>query len=317
MSSVRYLSLAPLHSGQGSRAFLGLVLEDGAPPRPVVLIWAPQEIAQNPELTAKLSRETARALVFEHPHILRVYALAAQDGGLARVTEFADGEPLRRVLEACPRLPPPLAALIAADAATGLHYAHMAGNDDGSPLVHGDIRPETLMVSFGGMTKVTGYGALGVAPRESHGRRVPNRRRYSAPEQLLGGREASNIQTDVLLLGLVLYECLTGKIPFQDTPAPDAAALNDELPPLPDEVPRALDAVVRKATAKLAAERYPTAQAFHDAVVAALGELPPRPAFAEHLARLFPPDSEARKTRREVIEDGLTEALQRLGALAH
>ncbi|WP_316562901.1 hypothetical protein [Myxococcus sp. MxC21-1] len=102
MSSVRYQSLGPLLAGEGSRAFLGLALEDGASPRPVVLIWAPQDVVQNPELKATLRRETARALVFEHPHILRVHALAEQDGGLARVTEFADGEPLRRLLEAHP-----------------------------------------------------------------------------------------------------------------------------------------------------------------------------------------------------------------------
>src|SRR5690606_40989819 len=57
--------------------------------------------------------------------------------------------------------------LVVADAAMGIHYAHLAGNDDGTPLVHGDIRPETLMVSFGGVCQVTGYGALGVAPKES------------------------------------------------------------------------------------------------------------------------------------------------------
>jgi serine/threonine-protein kinase len=313
MSSVRYQSLAPLHSGQGSRAFLGLVLQDGAPPRPVVLIWAPQEIAQSPELTAKLSKETARALVFEHPNILRVYALAAQDGGLARVTEFADGEPLRRVLEASPRLPPPLAALVAADAATGLHYAHMAGNDDGSPLVHGDLRPETLMVSYAGVTKVTGYGALGVAPRERDGKRVRNRRAYSAPEQLLGGREAVNVQSDVFLLGLVLHECLSGKMPFKESADPDKAVLNRSLPPLPQDVPLKLDAVVRKATAKRAYDRYPSALAFREALVDAVGTLPAHTSLADFLAKHFPPESEARLSRRRVVEAGIAEVMQKAG----
>lgn len=313
----RYHPIGPLLSGEGSRAVLGLALEDGVRPQPVVMVWAPPEQLQDPESADRLFEETRRAVGLEHPNILRVHGMVMLAGLPARVTAYADGEPLRRVLEVGQRLPPAFAALVVADAARGVHHAHQQGKEDGTPFTHGDLRPETLMIGFGGVCQVTGYGALGVAPRETHGRRVPNRRRYSAPEQLLGGREATTVQTDVLLLGLVLYECLTGKIPFQDAPAPDAAALNDALPPLPDEVPRALDAVVRKATAKAAGERYPTAQAFHDAVVAALGELPPRTAFAEHLARLFPPDSEARKTRREVIEDGLTEALQRLGALAH
>ncbi|QDE91228.1 serine/threonine protein kinase [Myxococcus xanthus] len=313
MSSVRYQSLGPLLAGEGSRAFLGLALEDGASPRPVVLIWAPQDVVQNPELTATLRRETARALVFEHPHILRVHALAEQDGGLARVTEFADGEPLRRLLEAHPRLPPHFAALVVADAAVGLHYAHVAGNDDGTPFVHGDVRPETLMISFGGLTKVTGYGALGVAPRERGGKRVKNRRLYSAPEQLLGGREAVNVQSDVFLLGLVLHECLSGKIPFKDAADPDKAVLTRSLPPMAQDVPLKLDAVLRRATAKRAKERYPTALAFREAVVEAVGSLPTHAEFSEFLSKYFPPESEARATRRRVIEAGIAEVMQKAG----
>ncbi|RKH34652.1 PEGA domain-containing protein [Corallococcus praedator] len=313
MSSPRYQSLGPLLAGEGSRAFLGLALEDGATPRPVVLIWAPPEIAQNPELVARLEKETNRALVFEHPNILRVHGLEKLDGGLARVTEFADGEPLRRVLEVHPRMSPAFAALVVADAAMGLHYAHVAGNDDGSPLVHGDIRPETLMVSFSGFTKVTGYGALSVAPRERGGKRVKNRRAYTSPEQLLGGREAVNVQSDVFLLGLTLHECLTGKMPFKESADPDKAVLNRALPPMPPDVPLKLDAVVRRATTKRALERYPSALAFREAVVEAIGKLPTHESFAEHLAKLFPPESDARAARRKTIELGIADALAKAG----
>ncbi|RYZ41038.1 MAG: PEGA domain-containing protein [Myxococcaceae bacterium] len=313
MSSPRYQSLGPLLAGEGSRAFLGLALEDGATPRPVVLIWAPPDIAQNPELVARLERETNRALVFEHPNILRVHGLEKLDGGLARVTEFADGEPLRRVLEVHPRMSPAFAALVVADAAMGLHYAHVAGNDDGSPLVHGDIRPETLMVSFTGFTKVTGYGALSVAPRERGGKRVKNRRAYTSPEQLLGGREAVNVQSDVFLLGLTLHECLTGKMPFKESADPDKAVLNRALPPMPPDVPLKLDAVVRRATTKRALERYPSALAFREAVVDAIGKLPTHESFAEHLAKLFPPESDARAARRKTIELGIADALAKAG----
>ncbi|WP_223645836.1 serine/threonine-protein kinase [Corallococcus sp. EGB] len=313
MSSPRYQSLGPLLAGEGSRAFLGLALEEGATPRPVVLIWAPPEIAQNPELVARLERETNRAIVFDHPNILRVHGLEKLDGGLARVTEFADGEPLRRVLEANPRMTPGFAALVVADAAMGLHYAHVAGNDDGSPLVHGDIRPETLMVSFSGYTKVTGYGALSVAPRERGGKRVKNRRAYTSPEQLLGGREAVNVQSDVFLLGLTLHECLTGKMPFKESADPDKAVLNRALPPMPADVPLKLDAVVRRATTKRALERYPSALAFREALVEAVGKLPSHEEFAGHLAKLFPPEAEARAARRATIEKGIAEALAKAG----
>ncbi|WP_224360729.1 protein kinase domain-containing protein [Hyalangium versicolor] len=313
MSQVRYQPLGPLLSGEGSRAFLGLALEDGAPPQPVVLIWAPQEVAQDPDLTDRLRRETNRAVVFEHPNILRVHGLVTLEQGLARVTEYADGETLRRVMEVTPRIPPPLAAKIVADAAMGIHYAHMAGNDDGSPLVHGDVRPETLIISFTGMVKVTGYGALGVAPRERGGRRVRNRRKYSAPEQLLGGRDAVNLQTDVFLLGLTLYELLTGKIPFKDAKDADTATLTEALPPLPLTIPRALDAVVHKATAKRANERYPTALALREAIVEAMGDLPPQDILQTFMNRLFPVSDEARSARIKVLDFGISEARKHAG----
>jgi serine/threonine-protein kinase len=314
MSQVRYQPLGPLLSGEGSRAFLGLALEDGAPPRPVVLIWAPQEVTQNSDLTEKLRRETNRAVVFDHPNILRVHGLATLEQGLARVTEYADGETLRRVMEVTPRIPPPLAAKIVADAAMGIHYAHMAGNDDGTPLVHGDVRPETIIISYTGVCKVTGYGALGVAPRERGGRRVRNRRKYSAPEQLLGGREAVNIQTDVFLLGLTLYELLTGKIPFKDSKDADTATLTETLPPLPLTVPRGLDEVVHKATAKRANERYPSALALREAIVSAMGDLPRQDVLATFMNRLFPATDEARAARNKVLEFGMAEAQKQTGA---
>ncbi|SEU28809.1 serine/threonine-protein kinase [Stigmatella erecta] len=313
MSQVRYQSLGPLLSGEGSRAFLGLALEPGVSPRPVVLIWAPQDIAQDPELTARLRRETQRAVVFDHPHILRVHGLVTLEQGLARITEYADGETLRRVMEVTPRVPPPLAARLVADAALGVHYAHMAGNDDGSPLVHGDLRPETLIISFQGMCKVTGYGALSVAPRERGGRRVRNRRKYSAPEQLLGGREAVNIQTDVFLLGLTLYECLTGKVPFKDAKDADTATLTEALPSLPPPIPRALDAVVQKATAKRAQERYPSALALREAIVEAMGGLPETDVVAAFMNKLFPAQDEARGARAKVLELGIADVVRREG----
>ncbi|AKJ03626.1 Serine/Threonine protein kinase [Archangium gephyra] len=273
----------------------------------MVLVWAPAEVAQDAMQRARLERETQRAVVFEHPNILRVHGLVTLEGRLARVTEYADGEPLRLVLDAAQRLPPAFAALVAADVAMGVHYAHVAGNDDGTPLIHGDLRPETVMVSFNGVCKVSGYGALGVAPRERNGRRVRNRRLYIAPEQLMGGREASSVLTDVFLLGLLLYECLSGRKPFQDSIEPDKAILNRPLPPLPPEIPLPYNEVVRRATAKRSGDRYPSALAFREALVAVSGELPSSTAFAELIAKLIPPDNELRTARKKTIDKGLQE----------
>jgi len=315
MSQVRYHPLGPLLAGEGSRAFLGLALAEGAPPRPVVLVWAPPDVTRDSELSAQLGRETQRAAVLEHPNILRVHGLVPLEAGLARITEFADGESLRRVLEVRPRIPSAFAALIVSDVAMGVHYAHLAGNDDGTPLVHGDLRPETVMVSFNGVCKVTGYGALNVAPRERNGRRVRNRRNYSAPEQLMGGREAVTARTDVFLLGLMLHECLSGRMPFQDASDSDQAVLTRQLPPLPSDVPRGLAEVVRISTSKRGNERYATALEFREAVVAAVEGLPSAETFSEFLVQLFPPDRDARATRRQMLEIGLADVAARRASL--
>jgi serine/threonine-protein kinase len=301
-------------AGEGSRAFLGLQILDDRDARPCALIWVPETAATDNASVAVLKKETDRAASLEHPHVVRVFGLVQLDEGLARVVEFLDGESLRRVLEAHRPLPAPVSALIAADAAMGLHYAHMAGNDDGSPLLHGDVRPETLMVTFSGACKVAGYGALTLAPRETNGRRVLGRRLYCAPEQVLGGRDSVNKQTDVFLLGLVLYECLTGQMPWQGVPAFDDAVVHQPLPLLKSgQIPEPFIEVIARATAKRANDRYPSALAFKEAVEKAAGGLPPRTALSSLLDNVFPENEAARAARRREIDTGIAEFARRQG----
>jgi len=309
MPTVRYQPLGPLLSGKGSRAFLALEVPEGAPrqARPVVLVWMPEEIVKDPQALSAVDRETQRAVVLEHPNIIRCHGLSRSTEGVARVVEYADGETCRRVLEVATKLPVHFAARVAIDAATGIHYAHMAGNDDGSPMVHGDLRPETLLISYAGVTKVSGYGALAVAPKEPGGRRVRGRREHCAPEQILGGRNAVNVQTDVYLLGLLLYECLCGKVAFEGTPDFDQAVLSTPLPDLAvDQCPRALMAVIKRSMSKRANERYPTALAFREAVELAVGAtVADSAAFALYIKKFFPEMEPARAARQRMINEAM------------
>lgn len=307
MSQVDYRVLGPLSPGSPSRAQLGLGIEPDGSARPVVLIFAPEEVTADPEAVAALERETARATQLDHPHISRVYGLARLSQGVARVTEYADGESLRTLLERGGRVPVRIAARLVADMAQGVHYAHLAGNDDGSPLVHGDLRPETVMVAFSGNCKVTGYGALSVAPREQDGRRVVNRRLYCAPEQVVGGRESIIVGTDVFLLGLILHECLSGNRPFSDATDLDQAVLMGQLAPLPDDVPEAFAKIVERCTAKKAAGRYTSALAVREALLEALDgvPLPSDVEVAAWLAPMCPPSELNRATRQQTIDQGI------------
>jgi serine/threonine-protein kinase len=310
--ATRCIPLGPLFSGEGSRAFLGLRITDGEASA-CALVWVPEDVTCDPDLVERLRQETSDAAKLTHPNILRVFGLTEVDEGLARVVEYADGESLRRVLEVTKRLPGGLAARIAVDAALGVQYAHLGGNEDGTALVHGDLRPETLLVSYAGVTKVSGYGALTVAPKETGGKRVMGRRRHSAPEQILGGRYAATPQTDVYLLGLVLYEALTGEVPFQGEKDFDAAVVTKQPPLLNSElVPAKLRPVIGKAMAKKGSLRFPTVQAFREAVEEAMGRLPDRFDLGAALEAAFASDN-ARRARQRVLEDGVQEWAVRKG----
>ncbi len=298
-----YRPVGPLLAGTRSTAVLGIEDVAEGHGRAVVLVWAPADLSRDEERAAQLRRETRRASELQHPHIVTVFGLATLPEGLARVVEFVDGESLRQVLDLVAPLPPRIAARITADVALGAHYAHLAGNDDGSPMVHGDLRPETVMVTYAGKAKASGYGALAVAPREASGLRVVNRRRYAAPEQIIGGRTASTPQTDVFLLGLLLYEMVSGKKPWEGVPDVDHAVVAAPLPLEPeDNIPPELVPVLERATRKRAADRYPTALALRDAVDQAL-TLAPHGDVAAFMERHFPKENSPRAARTQVLEE--------------
>lgn len=302
MPSFRYQALGPLPSAGGSSAFLGLVILDESRAEPVVLVWVPEDVAQDIEKSERIQRETERAALLEHPHIVRVYGFARMDGArLARVVEFADGENLRRVLETVGPLPAPLAARLIADAAQGVHYAHLAGNDDGTPLLHGDLRPETLLVAFKGQCRVAGYGAAAFAPKNNHARNI-----RVAPEQVLGGRGAMNVQTDVYLLGATLFECLTGKAPFEEAEDVEQAVLSQPLDLSKyEEIPDSLKPVISQALAKKAADRYPSAMLLREAIELALQPLPDASEVGHWLTERFPDADGTRAERQSVIDRGI------------
>lgn len=317
MANKRYQALGPLLAGEGSRAFIGLEISKDGRADPVVLVWVPEGSEKDPALLEKIRRETEHAAKLDHPNIVRVHGFASLDEGHARVVEFADGESLRKLLEVAKKLPAPYAAKIVCDAAMGVHYAHMAGNDDGSPLVHGDIRPETLLLSFSGAVKVTGYGALAFAPREIGGQRVKGRRVHTAPEQIIGGREAFSIQTDVYLLGLTLHECLTGVVPFADqNDFFDHAVLTLPLqPPPPGEVPPELEKILLRACAKKVPERYANPLQLREEIEKAMGgALPSNDELAAFLRTFFPDSDKVRAARRQAIDAGVADYARKVWA---
>jgi len=303
----RFIALGPLASGPTSRAFLGYETGAQGPAWPVVIIWVPDDIAEDPDRIQQLKEDTERAAQIDHPNVIRVLGCELLDEGYARVVEFADAENLRSVLgaasERVAEIPVPVLDRIIADACAGVHHVHEMGQAEGNVRgrLHGALRPETLMVGFDGVTKVTGYGALAVAPRDVFGARLSPRLQYLSPEEIEGGPGAADRRSDVYSLGLTLYQGISGRLPFSiQDPDFEQRVLQGEisLGPL-GRAPPLLREVVQKALERNPANRFPTAKLMQQALES-LGTAD-RAEVARFLALLLPEMNAERSDRRSLL----------------
>src|SRR5688572_491592 len=279
-SSRQYGVLGPLLSGAETRAFMGVEVIDGEPKRdrPVVVVWLPDDVTSDPTRVARLQRETAFVTQLKHPNIIRVYGLECFEEGWARVVAFVDAEPLHQILlkakEAGEAVDARMAAAIAVDICEGVHFAHEEGQSRyaGRPIVHGGVRPDTLLMTVQGVTMVTGYGASVMAPTQ-HGVPVRSKFVYFAPEQIIGGKATASPSTDVYAIGAVLYELLTGSPPFAGADDLERAVLTAE--PQPIEAPGLagrLGQIAITALAKRGAQRYETVDLMKNEILRAVAE---------------------------------------------
>ncbi|MER7704583.1 protein kinase [Kitasatospora sp. NPDC097605] len=185
------------------------------------------------------------------------------------VMELIEGEPLSTVMERRGPLTVPEALGLALDVLGALQAAHEAG------IVHRDIKPANLMVRDGHVV-VTDFGIArpGCDPRLTVPGMVLGTAAYQAPEQ--ASTNTVTASADLYALGVVLYECLAGRLPFEGETALELILkhLTDPVPPLPAEVPDPVRALVERALAKDPALRWPDAAAMAAAVLAALAGEP-------------------------------------------
>ncbi|MFE6871070.1 serine/threonine protein kinase [Kitasatospora sp. NPDC057692] len=185
------------------------------------------------------------------------------------VMELIEGEPLSTVMERRGPLTAPETLGLALEVLAALQAAHEAG------IVHRDIKPANLMMRDGHVV-VTDFGIArpGCDPRLTVPGMVLGTAAYQAPEQASTGTVTAS--ADLYALGVVLYECLTGRLPFEGETALELILkhLTDPVPPLPAEVPAPVRALIERALAKDPALRWPDAAAMAGAVLAALAGEP-------------------------------------------
>jgi serine/threonine protein kinase len=228
--------------------------------------------AARDDCVARFLDEARLAATLRHANVAQVYDIGQCDRGLFFTMEFVHGEDLRALLRATgrrgQRVPLEHGLAIARGAAAGLHAAHVATGLDGEPLgiVHRDVSPSNLLVSFDGCVKVIDFGVATATRRRSATRSgTPEGTvSYRSPEQCRGG--AIDHRSDVFALGVMLYELTTGTRLFRadnEVAIMQQIVWRDAEPPSArvDGYPPALERIVLRALARDRDLRHPTAQA--------------------------------------------------------
>jgi serine/threonine-protein kinase len=213
----------------------------------------------NPELLKRFYREAQSAGKLQHPNIVTIYDLGDEGGNPYMVMEFMQGEPLDKIIDE--RKPMPLADRlgVVVQMSSALHYAHQNG------IVHRDIKPANVMVLQDGTVKLLDFGIARVSDNSmTKTGQIMGTINYMSPEQLRGQADS---RSDVFSAGVVLFELLTGALPFDagDTPSTIHRILNEPPPPLKNyiaEYPDELEFVFDKVLAKDREDRYATAEDF-------------------------------------------------------
>ena len=257
------------------------------------------EYGRDPDFVARFKQEAQSAASLSHPNIVGVYDFGTDAVGPYIVMELVDGEDVATLLARNGPLPPRQAARLAAEVAHALAAAHARG------IVHRDVKPGNILVSSDGRVKVTDFGIArawadarltlpGVTLGSVH---------YFSPEQALG--EQATEASDTYSLGIVLYELLSGRRPWEgDSAAAVAMARISAPPPLVSairpNVPPALEAIDRRALNPDPAARFASAREMAEALEGFLDEGAARPvppvaavAATSAVAQLYPPDAYA------------------------
>jgi serine/threonine-protein kinase len=236
------------------------------------------ELARQPDVVERFRAEAVTLAKLNHPNIATLYSFLRQGDDYFMVMEFVRGETLDALLGRAGAMPVDPAITLFCQALEGIDHAHKMG------IVHRDIKPSNMMLTESGSIKVMDFGiarVLGTARLTRQGS-VIGTVEYMSPEQVRGIE--TDARSDIYSLGILLYEMLTGRVPFSHPSEYELMKRQiEESPPPPREfqanIPAAVESAVLRAISKDPAERFQTAEAMRVALQS--GSMPAQTAQAQ------------------------------------
>ena len=279
----RYRVLNRLGSGGMADVYCA---EDEQLGRKVAVKLLYRRFAEDDEFVERFRREASSAAGLQHPNIVGVFDRGEWDGTYYIAMEYLKGHTLKQLVREHGAMPPDLAVDITIQVLRAAKFAHKRG------VVHRDIKPHNVILDEEGRAKVTDFGiARAGASDMTETGSIMGTAQYLSPEQAQG--QPVSPRSDLYSIGVMLYELLTGQVPF-DAESPVTIALKHvSEPPLPPSqlnpaIPPALEAVVLRALEKDPAMRYADADEF----AAALLDARERPTVVEQRVEAYPMPAE-------------------------
>ena len=227
------------------------------------------ELARQPELVARFRSEAITLAKLNHSHIATLYNFLRHGEDYFMVMEFVRGKTLDETIRHSGAMDIERAVRLFCQALEGIAHAHALG------IIHRDIKPANLMLTASDEVKVMDFGiarVLGTARQTKTGRLIGTLE-YMSPEQMRGAE--TDARSDIYSLGILLYEMLTGRVPFQADSDYELMRAQVEQAPLPPrevkgEIPLAVEAAILQALAKDPAARFQSAAEFRSVLISAI-----------------------------------------------
>lgn len=242
--------------GEGGMANVYLA-QDLILQRPVAVKLMRLDLRDDPAAVRRFQREAISLTELTHPNIVSIYDVGEDNGMQYLIMEYVEGTDLKAYIQQNFPLSFPTVVAIMEQILAAVEHAHSHG------IIHRDLKPQNILIDQAGQVKITDFGiALATTDSLTQTNTLMGSVHYLSPEQARGSVVTK--QSDIYSLGIILFELLTKRVPFQGETAVSIALKHykDEMPAVRQfnsEIPQALENVIAHATAKSLADRYQTA----------------------------------------------------------